>query len=216
LEPQLLPTILERLTTRTCLLAHPDSFFNDGAFSLGMEIRSADRTRVPDDVRLWRDGRCCTRDHQHDRVHRTATSHGDGTPPLPPKSRACTHSNKGNYSSPAQPYWQPAVAYEQSAQTTSSSSSATTAQKSAAFVHFCPGKMLGNLPKTVMTRAARMPPQTTSISQQTTQPLARDPASAHATARTRKPKSASPGTSQVSTASKCPSAKTKRTKKKTR
>jgi transcription initiation protein SPT3 len=88
LEPQLLPTILERLTTRTCLLAHPDSFFNDGAFSLGMEIRSADRTRVPDDVRLWRDGRCCTRDHQHDRVHRTATSHGDGKPASPLQSRA--------------------------------------------------------------------------------------------------------------------------------
>jgi hypothetical protein len=73
------------------------------------------------------------------------------------------YSNSEYYSSLAQPYWQHDVAYEQSAQTTLSSSSATTVQKLVDFVHFCPGKMLGKAPKTVMTRAAQMPLQTISI-----------------------------------------------------
>ena len=72
------------------------------------------------------------------------------------------HSNKANSSSLAQPYWQHAVASEQSAQMTSYSSSGTTAQKSADFVHSFPGKMSEKAPKTVMTRVAQMPLQTTS------------------------------------------------------
>lgn len=88
------PGDLKHLNIEIIPIANTDTVFNNGAFSLGMEIPCADRTCVSDDVRLWRNGRCGTRNHQHDRVYCAATSHGDGTSPSPPQPRACILMNK--------------------------------------------------------------------------------------------------------------------------